>query len=959
MGGSVAASGARRRHRGPAALVAAAVAIAAIAAIAAAAAGGAAAPWAHAQSGGPCGEQGAGQGCTEVAVGALLARGEPFDEQRWAAFGAAVERFNGMQDGQDGRVLISLSRHDLAHGEAGAAVAAAHDGGAGPLYYLGPTFSGDVAGASGYVRENGLVAVSPSSSAPSLAAPGDGVFRITAPVDREAGVMARLVAGESVRTVVPAAQNGEFGTSTLGAMSAALRAAGVAVADPVRFDAGDAESWRAALAGIDAALRGAGPGAAVLVVAGFEEDFGAMAAAAAPFESARSARWFVPSGIVNPAQGLEGAAAEVAAGVRATTLALEDPAEGGGARDAVRADMAAAGFAADVYDYSASDAVFVLGGAIRLAAAGGANVSEAPGAAAARAAMHAAARLHSGALGDIRLDSAGDLRSPISYGVWEAGADGGWSRLGAVRADDSFCAPAAGGGGGGGCTALGIIAADGSAAEAAAAAAALLAVDEYNSIARQVYVEARVLGMNESASSPARAAVASADGPAAYVGPVSDAGLASLRGAAAEAAALLFSPASTDPSLAAPGDGVLRTAAAAPRAAAAAALGAVRADGAPAGAVVVAAGGEEAGGRIGGGAGPGSAAAALSLMAPSHGIGPVRTVALGDDVGAAADAAAAAAGALAAAAGDGGPAAAVVLAAASAAEIEGMAAAAADRPALLSARWYIVDTGGHTAAQPAGPALAALAASTSVSSVHAPQGDGGAAGRIGHAVGYGEAAPFLLYSAYDAAMLAAGSLGSLPAGSAAGNRTAAEAAEAAALSLSASYEGALGDTALDAAGDAAPAAAYARRAAPAEQGAAWAPAGSVAVPGTCGVSIKLPAIDFGSVRAGEASGPVRQTATNSGTLPLSLTLLASDWAAAAGGGGGGGAVLPASATEFSAGSGFAPLRAGPGGAPAGAGQLAPGASLGIDFRLNLGGAAADIRADTQAEQRVSYLAACE
>lgn len=936
--------------------------VAAIAAAAAAVGGGAAAPWAHAQSAGPCGGQGTEQGCTEVAVGALLARGEPFDEQRWAAFGAAVERFNGMQDGQDERVLISLSRHDLAHGEAGAAVAAAHDGGAGPLYYLGPTFSGDVAGASGYVRENGLVAVSPSSSAPSLAAPGDGVFRITAPVDREAGVMARLVAGESVRTVVPAAQNGEFGTSTLGAMSAALRAAGVAVADPVRFDAGDAESWRAALAGIDAALRDAGPGAALLVVAGFEEDFGAMAAAAAPFESARSARWFVPSGIVNPAQGLEGAAAEVAGGARATTLALEDPAEGGDARDAVRADMSAAGFVADVYDYSASDAVFVLGGAIRLAAAGGANVSEAPGAAAARAAMHAAARLHSGALGDIRLDSAGDLRSPISYGVWEAGADGGWSRLGAVRADDSFCAPAAGGGGGGGCTALGIIAADGSAAEAAAAAAALLAVDEYNSISRQVYVEARVLGMNESASSPARAAVASADGPAAYVGPVSDAGLASLRGAAAAAAALLFSPASTDPSLAAPGDGVLRTAAAAPRAAAAAALGAMRADGAAAGAVVVAAGGEEAGGRIGGGAGPGSAAAALSLMAPSHGIGPVRTVALGGDVGAAADAAAAAAGALAAAAGDGGgPPAAVVLAAASAAEIEGMAAAAADRPALLSARWYIVDTGGHTAAQPAGPALAALAASTSVSSVHAPQGDGGAAGRIGHAVGYGDAAPFLLYSAYDAAMLAAGSLESLPAGSAAGNRTAAEAAEAAALSLSASYEGALGDTALDAAGDAAPAAAYARRAAPAEQGAAWSPAGSVAVPGTCGVSIDLRTIDFGGVRAGEASGPVRQTATNSGTLPLSLTLLASDWTAAAGGaggGGGGGAVLPASATEFSAGSAFAPLRAGPGGAPAGAGQLAPGASLGIDFRLNLQGAAADIRADTQAEQRVSYLAAC-
>lgn len=915
-----------------------------------------AAPWAHAQSAGPCGGQGADQGCTEVAVGALLARGEPFDEQRWAAFTAAVERFNGMQDGMDERVLISLSRHDLEHGAAGEAVSAAHDGGAGPLYYLGPTFSGDVAGAAGYVGENGLVAVSPSSSAPSLAVPGDGVYRITAPVDREAGVMARLVAGESVRTVVPAAQNGEFGTSTLGAMSAALRDAGVAVADPVRFDAGDAGSWRAALAGIDAALRDAGPGAALLVVAGFEEDFGAMAAAAAPFESARSARWFAPSGLVNPAQGLEGAAAEVAGGARATTLVLEDAAEGGDAREAVRADMASAGFTADVYDYSASAAVFVLGEAVRLAAAGGADAASPAGAAAARASMHAAARLHSGALGDILLDSAGDLRSPISYGVWEAGAGGGWSRLGAVLADDSFCAPG-GASSGAGCTDLGIIARGGSATEAAAAAAALLAVDEYNSIARQVYVEARVLAVNESASSPARAAVASASGPAAYVGPVSDAGLASLRGAAAEAGALLFSPASTDPSLAVPGDGVLRTAAAAPRAAAAAALGAMRADGAEA-AVVVAAGGGDASGRIGGGAGPGSAAAALSSMAASHGIEAAGPVELGGDAGAAADAAAAAAGALAAAAAGDGPPVAVALAAASAAEIEAMAAAAADRPALLAARWYIVDTGGHTAAQPAGPALAALASATSVSSVHAPLGAAatGADGRVGSAVGYADAPPFLLYSAYDAAMLAAGALGSLPAGSTAGNETAAAAAEAAALALSASYGGILDDTALGAAGDAVPPAEFERRAAPAGQGAAWAPAGSVPVPGTCSVSIALRSIDFGGVRAGESSGPVRQTATNAGTLPLALTLLASDWTAA--GGGAGGAVLPASATEFAAGSGFAPLRAGPGGA-AGAGQIAPGASLGIDYRLNLQGVASgDIRQDMQAEQRVSYVAAC-
>lgn len=908
------------------------MAVAAAAALAAAAAVPAL-PGAYAQED-PCGGD---DGCTAVGVGALLARGEAFDEQRWAAFSAAAGRFNAMQDGMAERVLINLTRHDLEHGAADAAISAAHGGGTGPLYYLGPTFSSDVAGVSEYVGANGLVAVSPSSSAASLAVQGDGIYRTTAPVDREAGAMAGLIASELVRTVVPAAQNGEFGTSTLETMSAALAAAGIAVGDPVRFDAHDMDTWRSALPLIDSALA-AEPGSALLLVIGFETDFAGMVTAAAAFESAGSARWFVPSGAIDPALALGGAAAEAAREARATTLVIEDAAGGGDARAAVRADMAAAGMNATSYDYSASDAVFVLGGAMRLAAEGGADASAPAGAAAVRSNMLAAARLHMGALGDVRLDAAGDLRSPISYGVWSFG-DGGWERIGAVQADDSFCT--VGIAGSPGCTELGIAARSGSAGDAAAAEAVLLAVDDYNSrlqeggapsAAAPPYIEARILGMNESESSPVRAAIASADGPAAYIGSLPDADLASLRDAAAAAGVLLFSAASADPSLAAAGDGVFRLAAK-PSAAAAAALAAMSGDGVEVVAIVDAGGGA-------------SSAMALSDLAQSYGIGTAGVFAYRGEGGAAAATAADAAAALAAK-GDGLPpdALAVAVAGAAPADVEALAAAAVTSPALQSARWYVVDEGGYTAVRTAGPALASLAGMTSISSVHAQYDEaagGGAAGRIAHAVGDADAPPSVLHSSYDAAMLAAGALGTLPAGSTAGNASAAAAAAATVIPAAAAYNGILGDVSLDAAGDLVPPSMYVRRAAPTVQGAGWAAAAGIPVSAMCGMSIARETLDFGDIRAGDMSGEARQTITNSGTVPFVLSVHASEWSA------GGSPVLPASATEFNAGTGFASLPDGPDAVSAGTGQVAPGGSLDIDYRLNLDSQSAAEAADARA-----------
>ena len=104
------------------------------------------------------------------------------------------------------------------------------------------------------------------------------------------------------------------------------------------------------------------------------------------------------------------------------------------------------------------------------------------------------------------------------------------------------------------------------------------------------------------------------------------------------------------------------------------------------------------------------------------------------------------------------------------------------------------------------------------------------------------------------------------------------------------------------------------------------------------------------------SGTATQTVTNEGTVPLALSVQASGWSAA------GSPALPASATELSTGSGFVRVKGGPEGVSVGAGQVAPGGSLGIDFRLNLGGQVAEAAAaaplGVQLVQNMSYTATC-
>ena len=322
-------------------------------------------------------------------IGVLLDADDPFDAQRLEAMRAAVYDFN-----ERGGFQLELKLHEMDHGSALEALQEAHAGGAGPSVYLGPTYSGDVEQILEYVEDNSLAVISPSSSASALSVP-DGVFRLTAPVHLEAGALAQLVSDSGAGAAVAAVQGDEFGRSVLEDMRRALEEYGIPVAAVAEYST-DGSDWQQALGRVDSALS-ADPGAALVLVVGFNSDIGAMTAAASGYRHASSAEWFVPSGAIYPEEGAP------APDISITTLSIE--AGGNPTSDRIDSLMREAGSEPSVYDYSAYDSVFVAGAALE---AGGD----------ARERIPAAALALSGALGDIELDGAGDLSSPVVYGVW-------------------------------------------------------------------------------------------------------------------------------------------------------------------------------------------------------------------------------------------------------------------------------------------------------------------------------------------------------------------------------------------------------------------------------------------------------------------------------------------------------------------------------------------------------------
>lgn len=896
-------------------------------------------------------------------IGALLILdGNPdyTDDLALAAMWAAVDDFNAAREAAGGFYIdLAVQRIRISPGYAPSpdpsaleGLKAAYANGSGPSLYVGPSTSENAARVLPYANANGIVLISPSSTAPSLAVPGDNLFRMAAPDSVRGIVLGDMISDRrSVTDLVVAVRNDSWGrgidAATADRMGGDTSVTRVAFAEAgqnwtdvaARLDAG------IAAASASAASRAGGGQAAVLFI-GFDGDFAAVAERAAEFPRLGSVGWYGADGIRIDADSAAGrAAADLAR--RADMRIVLDWAE---PNDVTRRLGPPA-----AYEPSAYDSVRVMGSAMGAAhAAAGGGGPDPPAASAVKAAIPAAARAYSGALGNVTLDANGDLSSPSAYAVHRMGADGAWALArtvdagGAARVDCSDGAVR--------CIELPALhEAEYALITRLSHAAQMIAVDDYNreqaaaaaaGAAQRVHLSLQRVDV--SAASPADglgAAHAGGDGPTAYLGPqTSRAALALKPYIDANGIVLVSAASASQPAGLVERDGLFRVSLndryeadllviAADLEGATTIIPVIRNDtyghsyddeirveGALLGMAVL---------------DPAVIPSGTNNLSAMVGALNDRVVALGPDVD---------------------PSEVALIAAAFNTDVHNLAHYAVDHPALLSALWFNPGTL-HAPNPIADPETLRLAqnASLSTTSWDLPQTERLDRFRDSFRAETGRLPNQFVHATYDSVYLLADAV----------NRSILADGTYSAADVRASMhwaaerlDGLLGDNfEFDANGDrVSPSSVVIWRSTPGTG--AWAEAGRIHLPATCRMSLGLDSIEFGGVRIGEPSGAVTQSLTSGGTEPMdTITIEAGPWAGAA--------ALPAGATEARS------AVAGLGGAARGewvrldsavtmgepGGTTLPELSS-VEFRVNAPAGAAPAGAAGSISQTVTYAVEC-
>lgn len=898
-------------------------------------------------------------------VGALLVlgAGQPYtDRAELGVIEAAVDDFNTAHElVGDFYLDLEVQRIRASPGSGSAdpgalaGLEAAHAGGAGPSYYVGPSSSANAARMLDYANRNGLVLVSPSSTDPSLAAPADALFRMIPDYTRHADALARLLGERGAAEVVLAVRDDAWGAGVNASVRSALGALEAPPAVSQVSFAEDGADWAAVARELGAAAQSAASRAAAssaysaVVFAGFDGDFAALAArAAADPDAARSlasAEWLGAGGIsADPATLAGPGAMDLARAVNLTAVRFAPPATA----------IAAGLDPAATYGPSAYDSVRVLGAAIGAAYADSPN-GTAPWGPAVGEEMWEAAAEYTGALGDLELDDNGDLDHPATFGVYSVGAsaaDGGgaWMLERIIAPGASGECPA-----GTRCIAIGeLYTAELGEAAGEIHEAYAMAAEDFNreQAASGASPRAHIVLQRAEVSlfSPLEgleAAYAGGAGPAAYVGPITSSSALAMKPLIDKEGIVLVSPtsASTGGGLA-DADTLFRLA---------------LSDTYEADLLAISAGYEGVETIIPAVRGD---AYGLSYESELRAEGRILGIAVSDPVVMEIDDSSPARGLLdasadaadlnrlaAAAAASGTPASAVgIVVAGTTGDLHDLAHYAVEYPLLTGAKWF--EPGNLYPPRPITDAETLELARTA--ELFSTQWDVPQTGRFSDvhdrlAARVGIEPHMHSYAAYDAVLLLADAVNRSMAadGSYAGADVAAEVPAAAAR-----LHGLLGDgLVLDAGGD---------RVSPSsvvlwktEKGTGrWIDDGRLHLDPTCGIALRSAELAFGDVRPGSPSGAAAQGVRAAGTVPVSgLDVHASPWTSAETGE----TVLPSGATQLLVGPDWMPLSGtvdlgGDGGAP-----LASWRDL--SFRVSPGDNAAP--ATGQIVQSVTYAATCE
>ena len=268
----------------------------------------------------------------------------------------------------------------------------------------GPLTSSNIRTIKGYVEANDMLVFGCCSTAPSLAVPGDSVFRLVPNERTQMGIAARLAVADGTQALIPVWRGDAWGDGLETAIRDHFTALGGFVDDGIRYNPEAVEfSVAASLLSdrIEALSAEYGAENVAVLLGSFESDGLQIIQAANQHENTSSVRWYGTDGnalseaILN--DGIAGAFVEKV-GLVSTLPAIPDNEKSADLNERLAGQIGADPI---VYAYTAYDVIWLLGLSVLEA--------ETAEPSAVKEVLPSVAESYSGAIGSTALNEAGDL----------------------------------------------------------------------------------------------------------------------------------------------------------------------------------------------------------------------------------------------------------------------------------------------------------------------------------------------------------------------------------------------------------------------------------------------------------------------------------------------------------------------------------------------------------------------
>jgi branched-chain amino acid transport system substrate-binding protein len=176
---------------------------------------------------------------SEIVIGALLAltgEGSSLGEASKVALELAVNDTNAYLANISSKMRMRLIIEDTRTDPAVALEKLQKLSSEGVKIVIGPGASAEIEAVKAYADENGILLISHASTAPSLAIPGDNLFRFCTDDTYQAAAISNRIWNEGVSVLVPMWRGDVWGDDLTNATNESFKALGGTVVDGVRYN---------------------------------------------------------------------------------------------------------------------------------------------------------------------------------------------------------------------------------------------------------------------------------------------------------------------------------------------------------------------------------------------------------------------------------------------------------------------------------------------------------------------------------------------------------------------------------------------------------------------------------------------------------------------------------------------------------------------------------------------------